>query len=433
LSVGGNPDTSAPVKRAVESSAPEDSDVPRGELWHRRRSILLLRWLVIIATSYLVLFASGGRPGAAIAALLLAFLASNVVLHVVPIAWVGSTPALTGLVLVDSGAVSAALLLIPGIEGEIFILYFFLILLAAVGGSFTGIVVSAVAIAVLYVFAITGVYGWSRLLHAEVLLRVPFIFCVSIFYGYLSESARRERLRADQAELSERTKTQLISTLTHDVRNSIGAISGYTEILLDYTVDDLSPHVRELVERIQTIALESGQLISNLLEASRIEAGGLRITRQPLELAGLLKRIVQRFDALAHLKRIALRLEAGAGLPPIAADEVQIDRAFANLLGNALKFTPEGGEVVVRAAANGANVEVEVADTGPGVPPADREAIFGMYRQTEAGKKAGGAGLGLYIVRTLLDAHGARIEVGGAAPGGAVFRVTFPAVTSTRA
>ena len=395
-----------------------------------RQSVLLLRWLVIIATSYLVLFSGKVDKHALVGGLLVGFILSNVILHCVSPRWMLKAGVLTSIVLLDSAVISLALLLTPGIQGDVFILYFFVILLAAVGGSFSGIVIAVTAIALLYLVATVGTRGWDQVLHTDVLLRVPFIFCVGIFYGYLSEGARRERARAEIAELSERAKTQLFSTLTHDVNNNLGTIAGFSEVLLDYTPYEFPPKVREILQRIQTISLDSGQLISNLLDAARIEGGRLKILLKPIHLGWLLSRVTQRYEARASLKKIRLEVSVPEDLPNVRGDELHLDRVFANLLSNAVKFSHEGGRVAVRASAKNSCVEIEVEDSGPGIPPGEREIVFQLYKQTDSGVKAGGTGLGLYIVRMVLDAHRARVEIDDAKPTGSIFRVIFPAAPS---
>ncbi|MGH7822248.1 MAG: sensor histidine kinase, partial [Candidatus Binatia bacterium] len=286
-------------RREKESGAETFFGATPEDFGNPQRSVLLLRWLVIIATSYLVLF-SGELPNpAATGLLLLGFILSNVVLGFFPPRWFFRNLTLTLIVLLDSLIVSGTLLLSPGIEGDIFILYFFVILLAAAGGSFTGILVASVFVPGLYLVAIGATQGLERMLRTEVLLRVPFIFCVCIFYGFLSERARRERQRAETAELSAIAKTQLFSTLTHDVRNGLGTIVGFSEILLEDAGDTLPPRVRETLQQIKITSLHSAQLISNLLDAARIEGGQLRVLSGPLRLGELLVQVAERYEAQA--------------------------------------------------------------------------------------------------------------------------------------
>ena len=406
------------IEDFLASSSSDDSSSPR-------RPVLLLRWLVIIATSYLVLFSGEiERPGLA-GALLLAFIVSNLIVSKLPDSLFFGNATLIAIVLFDSTIVSMALLLSPAIESDIFILYFFVILLAAAGGSFTGIVVAALVVPGLYLFTIAITQGWEQVIQTRVLLRVPFIFCVCIFYGFLSERTRRERLRAELAELSENTKTQLFSMLTHDVRNALGTILGYSEILLDGPGRDLPEPARKALEQIKITSLHSAQLISNLLDTARIEGGRLQIVPQPIELAPLLAQIADRYVTQAALKRIRLEVDVPEGLPEIEGDDLHLDRVFANLLSNALKFTPEEGRVTIRARAVPEGLCVEIEDTGPGIPEEERERVFQIYGQSEIGRSAGGTGLGLFVVRTVLEAHKARIEIDRGAEGGALFRVTF--------
>ncbi|MGH7818382.1 MAG: sensor histidine kinase, partial [Candidatus Binatia bacterium] len=129
----------------------------------------------------------------------------------------------------------------------------------------------------------------------------------------------------------------------------------------------------------------------------------------------------------ASLKRIRLDVVVPPDLPRIEGDELQLDRVFANLVSNALKFTPEGGRVMIRAGRRDAGVQVEVEDSGPGIPAPERERVFQLYHQTDRGRQAGGAGLGLFVVRTVLEAHNASIEIDDGEPQGCVFRIVLPA------
>lgn len=415
------------------SAAVLDSD-PLGswssEEEQRRRSILLLRWVVIIATSYLVLFSNREPLHPIIGALLIEFILSNVVLHFVRGGWILRSRILNVIVILDSFVCSAALMLTPGIEGNIVIVYFFVMLLAAVGGSFFASVVASIATSALYVAATVVAQGLAGLVRTDVLLQVPFIFCVGVFYGYLSDAARRERERADTAEISERAKTELMAMLSHDVRNSLGAISGFAELLLQGGAEVAD--ARETLQRIQSIALESGRLISNLLDVSRIERGKLPMVCKSTSIAEVLHQVADRYTAQASLKGVSIAVEVAGDLPVVRGDALQLDRVFANLLSNAVKFTANGGRVAVRARDADGSVVVEVVDGGPGIPPRERKGIFDIYQQTEAGLKAGGTGLGLYVVRTVLDAHRATIEIDAAEPSGAVFRVTFPRSVAAR-
>jgi signal transduction histidine kinase len=183
---------------------------------------------------------------------------------------------------------------------------------------------------------------------------------------------------------------------------------------------------RRHVESIQRAGHRMESLIKTLLDAQRIESGNLTLTPAPTDPAALLSDAAELLEGLATEKSIRLVVDPWASVPAVQADRERVLQALENLIGNAIKFSPPGSVVRLGAAPDEAGVRIEVADSGPGIEPSDAPHLFDRYFQGER-KRRKGLGLGLYIARGIVEAHGGRIWVESAAGAGATFRFTLPA------
>jgi two-component system sensor histidine kinase ResE len=226
----------------------------------------------------------------------------------------------------------------------------------------------------------------------------------------------------------ERQRAEFLSMLTHDVKSPLGVILGYTEVLLEKVRERGSALAEEedVLEKLRSSVLTIDSLITNYLDLSRIEAGYLPLAMMPLALNNILRRVGLRYKAEARYRRISLNLHLRQELPVIAGDPLALERVFANLMDNALKFTPALERVTVSSAWHNSEVMVAVADTGPGIAPEEIPRLFEKYQRTAAGRQRKGAGLGLFIVKALVEAHGGRVEVESKLGSGSCFSVFLP-------
>jgi K+-sensing histidine kinase KdpD len=229
---------------------------------------------------------------------------------------------------------------------------------------------------------------------------------------------------ATQVEMeSERLRNSLLSAISHDVRTPLTAIVGLSGTLAGSPA--LAPDARqELAGAIEEEALRMEQLVTNLLDMARLQAGPVQLNRQWQmleEVVGSALSLQARSLAGHH---VDLRLEAG--LPPLALDAVLIERVLCNLLANASRLAPAGTRLTIEASRHGDMVEVALEDHGPGVAPADRERIFDKFTRARPETTGSGVGLGLSICRAIVEAHGGRIRVEPGAAGGARFVFTLP-------
>ncbi|HEX4632974.1 MAG TPA: DUF4118 domain-containing protein, partial [Gemmatimonadales bacterium] len=268
----------------------------------------------------------------------------------------------------------------------------------------------------------TGTTG----LHDPMALRLLEAFAgqaaLALERALLAERAQREQVEVE----AERLRTSLLSSVSHDLRTPLAAITGAAGSLLDDEAP-LEAHARK--DLLRTILDEShrmNRLIGNLLDMIRVESGALRIQRewQPLEepLGVALIRLGDR------LKDRQVSVDLPADLPFVPGDPVLLEQVFVNLIENAVKYTPMGSPIEVAASSEGGVVRVRVADRGPGLPPGEEERVFEKFYRSAGAPPGGGVGLGLTICRGIIKAHGGRIWAENRAGGGAVFQFTLPLV-----
>jgi two-component system sensor histidine kinase VicK len=225
----------------------------------------------------------------------------------------------------------------------------------------------------------------------------------------------------------EQQRADFLAMLTHDIRSPLGVILGYTDLLLEAVQEEDFAEEKDLLLRLKNNVLTVHSLLANYLDLSRIEAGQLALFPAPVAINDLLRRVSQQYEAETQHKFLTFTLELQAEIPLVQGDPLALERIFANLLLNAFKFTPEGGQVTVRSALhNDEEVVVVVADSGPGIAPEEIPLIFEKYRRSERAQFQVGTGLGLFIVKTLVEAQGGRIEVQSTPGQGARFFVFLP-------
>jgi signal transduction histidine kinase len=214
------------------------------------------------------------------------------------------------------------------------------------------------------------------------------------------------------------------SMLSHDIKNPLHIILNYADMIED------EPHLghesRMMLQRIKDNAASTLSLVNNFIEVSRIEAGKLAFDRRPLCFSALLQKIIDRQSPLAAAKGVVLRVARLADHCEVLADRGAMERAVTNLVSNAIKFTPAGGSVSLELARAETELRVSVGDTGRGIHPDDLPIIFDKYRRAREALLTEGSGLGLFIVKAIVEGHGGRIEVASAIGQGSMFTISLP-------
>jgi len=229
-----------------------------------------------------------------------------------------------------------------------------------------------------------------------------------------------------ERELDE-MRDEFFSTISHDLRTPLSSIRGFVRLLLDDEVPDEGTQ-REFLGIIGQQAEQLAQMVNNLLDISRLEAGKLTLKREPLQLAAILCEATSKLQGMARDKHVRLESDMPADLPTVAGDGGWLEQVVTNLIGNAVKFTPAGGQVTVSARHSGGEVVTEVRDTGIGIPADLLERIFDKYYRVPGigGEQVEGTGLGLHIAKRIVEGHGGRIWAESILGQGSVFRFTLP-------
>lgn len=229
---------------------------------------------------------------------------------------------------------------------------------------------------------------------------------------------------------AEEQRADFLAMLAHDIKNPLGVILGYSDLLLDEQEQGILKTVEgaELLRKLKSNALTVHSLVTNYLDLSKIEAGHWEFPTQAVNVNAILHKVGQQYEAEARVRRLSLCVEQQESLPLVVGNTLALERVFANLLYNALKFTPEGGQVTLRTVVVSEGVKIEVRDTGPGIAQADIPLLFERYKRAEKDAYREGTGLGLFIVRALVTALGGRVGVTSTLGAGSCFSVFLPAV-----
>jgi len=243
----------------------------------------------------------------------------------------------------------------------------------------------------------------------------------------------RERLLAGErearrdAEEASRLKDEFLATVSHELRTPLTAILGWAHMLRSGQIKDQdAPRALEVIERNARAQL---QLIEDLLDVSRVITGKLRLDVRPVAPASFIDAAVESLAPAAEAKGVRLQKVFDASLSLIHGDATRLQQVVWNLLSNAVRFTPRGGRVEVRSERVGSHVEITVSDTGQGIEPEFLPSVFDRFRQADGAttREHGGLGLGLAIVRHLVELHGGTVEAESEGEGrGATFRVKLP-------
>jgi signal transduction histidine kinase/DNA-binding response OmpR family regulator len=235
-----------------------------------------------------------------------------------------------------------------------------------------------------------------------------------------------------ELEKQSKFKDQFLSTMSHELRTPLNAVLGFSDLLADARYGPLNEKQLRYINHIHTGGKHLLSLISDILDLSKIEAGRMELAMENLAVQPTFAEVISVMQPLADKKSHVLSTSADAGLA-VRADATRLKQVLMNLLGNAIKFTPNGGRIELAARLLEGKVRVEVRDNGPGIPPDEQKRIFeAFYRLRESGKKSEGTGLGLAITQRLVELHGGELRLESQAGQGSCFYFHLPALVSVR-
>jgi signal transduction histidine kinase len=243
------------------------------------------------------------------------------------------------------------------------------------------------------------------------------------------EMSRRLAEQEAQRGASERARKDLIAAISHDLRTPLTSLQLLAHGIDDGLIDPASGeqgYAEEIAFHVRSLSA----MVDDLFELTRLEAGDVQWSIQRVSLDQLVGETVEAMRAQAAAKGIAVQTRVENNLAPAEANPEKIQRVLFNLIQNAIRHTPEDGSVTVAAESAGQAIEVEVADTGAGIPAAERERVFEPFFRGDASRASGGSGLGLTICRAIIEVHGGRIWLARTEIGTKV-RFTVPRARST--
>jgi len=238
-----------------------------------------------------------------------------------------------------------------------------------------------------------------------------------------------ERAARAEAEKANRLKDEFLATLSHELRNPLNVILGYAEVLLRSDEARTSQFVKRAAEVLKRNALAQSRLVRDLLDLSRLHIGKLSLNYEVVSLPTLIDNAVETVSGEAAHKQIEIRIDGPKDVIFVNADPLRLEQVVWNLLNNAVKFTPVGGTVTIRLGSEHGRARIVVEDTGPGVEPQFLPHVFEMFRQADgsSSRPHGGMGIGLALVKQLIELHGGSVAVASTLGEGARFTIELPA------
>jgi len=256
----------------------------------------------------------------------------------------------------------------------------------------------------------------------------------------LRAEAERERLlqsveeARDAAEKANQLKDEFLATLSHELRNPLNVILGYSELLLRMSEIEQSPRLVQMGEALRRNAQSQSQLINDLLDLSRLQRGKISLNQETVSLPAIIDNAVETVRADAATKGVEIRLNPSEHLLFVEGDRLRLQQIAWNLLNNAVKFTPSGGRIEIGLINEGVTAAFVVKDTGQGIDPGFLPHVFEMFRQADGSnrRRHGGLGIGLALVRQLVQLHGGTISAESEGPNkGSRFTVRLPLLRET--
>jgi signal transduction histidine kinase len=428
---------------------------------------VLLRYVLIIAAAYLFLFE--GRNDLPVDSILLitAALASNVLLSSILKRQPLYAFTVGLIVCADIGWLMLGLWQKGGFDADIYILYFFILLLAGMGQRLhlvlgAGVLLSGVDLTFL---ALAGEHDlvWT----SSSLIRIPFIFAVSAFYGYVADKVRREhqsaqmekqlaermarvihtqlidlrqqaedlqksneslKNQATELEKSNNAKDEFLNIVSHELRTPLNLISGYAEIVKSRMMGDINPDQESALLKIKRHSGALLSMVNAILEATKVDSGACQLENSVMSLSDFLDGLRLNYDDPME-KEVNLIWDYPADLPVVTTDALKLKHVLENLINNAIKFTDAGRVIIsARHLRDQGRVELKVEDTGIGIPSEALPLIFDKFFQVDASQSRnyGGVGLGLHVVKKFADLLGATVKVESTQNRGSTFSISLP-------
>jgi signal transduction histidine kinase len=391
-------------------------------------AIITLQWFVAIGTSYLTLGANTqAGEHAPTLALIALLLGSVLVLRRLSDAVFESRRFTLGLAVFDTAVILCGIGLNRSSPWDLFLLFFICVFISAIGENITKTVFACFVMSIVFVAQLFSKDSDFTNLNSDVLMRIPFMFGVSVLYGYLTEQVNDERKRAEKIQETDRLKRQVVSTLANDIKSPLSVIVGYAEMLTWPATDESSSTnklhcLKRIRQNIDCIV----KLVTGLLDVSKLEIAKVQSAADIVQLNNIARAVVQQQTVASSIKNLRFVLELDENLTETWGDVTQLENVVRNLIDNAIKYTPAGGTIRVTSQMESKHVCLSVEDTGIGISAEDLPSLFSEFRRLENTADVEGTGLGLFIVKTVVEAHGGTVAVKSQQGVGTTFTIRLP-------
>jgi signal transduction histidine kinase len=365
------------------------------------------------------------------ALLILISLASAALLQRVPEMFFENRLLEPGLLLLNSALILVAIITSLENPWDLLILLFFCLFIAATVENLIQIATACVLLSLVFVLFVSPKTADLSQADPNLLFRVPFMFAISIFYGHLASEVKREKKRAERIEEVSILKRQMACALAHDMKTPLNVILGHAELLADPREHSSPMERQSSIKRIRDNIERIVQLITDFLDVAKLETLKLPSAADLIHMNAVAKDVVMQQTITACEKDLKLELKLDPVLEPMVGDSNQLHRALSNLVSNAIKFTPTGGRVTVSSRMVKKNIAIEVKDTGTGIATDEISGLFSEFRRLNGAAKMEGTGLGLFIVKTIVEAHGGSVSVLSEMGVGSTFTMLLPAASKS--
>lgn len=401
-------------------------DIRTGRVAPAKSTVILIRWTVVIICSYLIIHRAESAISNELLNLLVAlYMGTNVVLYSIKEEMFRRPAFHSSLLVLDTFVITISLIVNGKVDNEFFLTYFFLIIICCFFENTKTVAV----ISILAPLGYAALLFRSGAYDASALLRFPFLFVVSLFYGYFMQLVRTQKVLREQAEQKNRGKQELLQVLSHELKTPLTVINSFAQALKGEVLGSVNSEQTTALAKILQQSDTLLEVMNAILDTASIETTAAEVRRDDVALNDVMEELKSNYTETANNGRQALVWDYTADLPRITTDGAKLKIILRNLINNALKFT-EQGEIRVRARhdAKAKRVEFLVKDTGIGIDMAESELIFDKFWQADAAKikDHGGMGLGLYIVKEFCELLSGTVTVNSELGQGTEFKVALP-------
>lgn len=389
-------------------------------------SVILIRWPVVIIVCYLLLDPlEPYLPAVFFQIFIIFYIFSNILLYLFNEARFTSWILFYPLVITDTLALTLSLIINGRTETSFYLTFFFLVVVSCI---FEDARLRAVITFLAPLAYGTLLFHWGNAIDPSHFLLLPYLFVITLYYGYFTQLVRVEKRLREESEQRGRGKREALDILSHEFRTPLNLIGGYAEAMLGRTFGDLNPEQEQALGKIRRQSDSLLSTLNSILHLARVEAGESNIEKRAILLGEFLDELKSGYQVPLD-KPVSLNWSWAKDLPIIQSDQSKLMIILQNLINNAIKFTDEGQITIsARRTTKDNAVEIDVADTGIGIPEDAQSLIFERFHQVDSSstRSHGGVGLGLYIVKVLTGLLGTSIAVKSQLGMGTTFTLRLP-------